>query len=327
MLAVTLGSVIAASLASRVVAAGLGLLTTTEFGARRYGAADASPVASLVGSSLTYDGVDWREVASKLGGTIESWPIPGSSPSEWEQMLARRSGPGVTFVGVSLYDLNEAWLCDFRPNIVPVGQTISDLRESGSDLVFSRRLLNGYTLAAVRTVFPTAGRADRVIFGVRDNARAVLGRQATRDETAPLRLAGDYTSEERLSDWPRDRFLRRLASMRQVQGAPAFFGPKHLALRRMVQEALERGPVFVIVLPVSRAYREHLMAPGDIARFEASLNALGGAVPGVRWVRLDRLASLESDDLFYDLVHLNMQGRRIASGALLDTLADVADAR
>ena len=136
-----------------------------------------------------------------------------------------------------------------------------------------------------------------------------------------LRLAGDYTSEERLSDWPEDRLLRRLASMRSVQGTPGFFGPKHLALKRLLQTASRRGDVIVIVPPVSVIYIENLLGTSQLQVFEDSLSATRLAVPEARWVRLDWLKALRSTDHFYDLVHLNMQGRRIATDEVLRTLA------
>ena len=44
-------------------------------------------------------------------------------------------------------------------------------------------------------------------------------------------------------------------------------------------------------------------------------------------MHLNQLASLKSADFFYDLVHLNMQGRSIATAALLGTLAGTASAQ
>ena len=193
---------------------------------------------------------------------IESWPVPGSSPAEWEQLQRRSPQTKTTFIGVSLYDLNETWLCDFRADIVPLSQTMADLWHSDSDLAFAKRLSGCYPRAWVRTFFPTAGRSDHVIFGLRDKARTLLplaGNDPDRD--ANLRVAADYTSEARLTDWPKDRLLRRLAVMRSLQGKPWFSGPKHLALRRMLQQARRQGAVFVIVLPVSPPFVAELLQP------------------------------------------------------------------
>jgi hypothetical protein len=320
-------AVLLASAGTYLLVAVLGIQTAAGSSPRRFGGGDGPASVALAGSSLTYDGVSWSEVASFLGTAIESWPVPGSSPAEWEQLQRRFPQARMTFIGVSLYDLNEAWLCDFRANIVPLGRTLADLRESGSDLTFARRLLNCYPRAWVRRVFPTAGRADRVIFGFRDKARDLIGEGRDLDGTPRLRLAADYTSEDRIGDWPRDRMLRRLASMRAVQGVPGFFGPKHLALRRLLQQASRQGVVVVIVLPVSPPYLESLIAPREIRQFEASLDELRKRAPAARWVRVDRIPSLDSTDYFYDLVHLNMEGRRIASDGLLSALAGMSASR
>ena len=322
-LAATLGAaLLLAALGTHLVAAALDIQVRAATGHKRFGRADGPAQALISGSSLTYDAVDWREVAGVNDLSIESWPVPGSSPAEWEQLQRRSPKASTTFVGASLYDLNEAWLCDFRANIVPFRRTVADLWESGSDLTFAKRLTNWYALTWVRAVFPTAGRSDRVIFGFRDKVASLLGAGGGDDstETRP-RLAADFTSEDRISDWPEGRLLRRLASMRSLQGRPDFAGPKHLALLRLLQQARRQGAVIVVVLPVSPPYVAGLLNPTDIERFEASLDEARRAVPEARWIRLDQLAPLQSADYFYDFVHLNMQGRRIATAEFLNALA------
>ena len=322
-LAATIGAaVLLAALGTHLVAAALEIQTTAATGHKRFGRQDGQAQALISGSSLTYDAVNWSEVAEALDLSIESWPVPGSSPAEWEQLQRRSPQAGTTFVGVSLYDLNEAWLCDFRADIVPFRRTLTDLWESGSDLAFAKRLSNWYALTWARTVFPTAGRSDRVIFGLRDKAAALLSVAGRPEEAgAKLRLAADYTSEARLTDWPEGRLLRRLDSMRSLQGKANFAGPKHLALLRLLQQARRQGDVVVVVLPVSPPYAAGLLSRPDIEQFESALSKAKRAVPEATWVRLDQLETLNSADHFYDLVHLNMQGRSIATAALLGTLA------
>ena len=167
-------------------------------------------------------------------------------------------------MGVSLYDLNEAWLCDFRANIVPFSRTLADLWESGSDLAFANRLSNWYALTWARTVFPTAGRSpDRVIFGLRDKAAALLGvvgrpEGRTGGEAAACRRLHVRGEAYRLR--PEGRLLRRLDSMRSLQGKANFAGPKHLALLRLLQQARRQGDVVVVVLPVSPPYAAGLLS-------------------------------------------------------------------
>ena len=74
------GALALASIATFAAASALGIYTSGDAGHRRYGEAGASLRATLAGSSLTYDGVDWREVAAALGGAVESWPVAGVLP-------------------------------------------------------------------------------------------------------------------------------------------------------------------------------------------------------------------------------------------------------
>jgi len=303
-----------ASLATYALASVVGIQNRAATGHKRFGGADRPVEALVSGSSLTYGGVNWTQVADRLGTAIESWPVPGSAPPEWEQLQRRSPRARATFVGVSVYDLNEESICDFRASIVPLRQTLADLRASRSSMTFVRRLSSRYALTWSRAVLPTAGWSDRVMFGLRDKARSLLGTSAANEQLgAALQVAGDTLSEERVSDWPKDRLLRRLASMRSNQGTPWFSGPKHLALLRLLQQARRQGVIVVVVLPVSQVYLENILDDQMRADFEASLADAKRVVPEAAWVRLDRLDGLTSSDYFFDLVHLNAQGQRIAT--------------
>ena len=326
-LTVIMGSaILLASVGTHFLAAGLGIQTKAATGYKRFGAISRPTQALILGSSLTYSGVDWTQVAGLLGAGIESWPVPGSSPAEWEQLQRRSPQAKTTFVGVSLYDLNEVSLCDYRASVVPIRQTISDLWASGSDLTFAKRMLSWYTLTRVRSIFPTAGRSDQVVFGLRDKARSVLGGAGADEDAGPgLSVAADFVPKDRVSDWSKDRLLRRMALMRSNQGKPWFSGPKHVALLRLLQQARRLGAVVVLVLPVSPPFVAELLGQSDIDGFEASLAEAMRAVPGAIWVRLDQIAPLNSSDCYFDFVHLNMQGRSIATPELLKALAGATD--
>ena len=328
-LAAVIGSaILLASAGTHVVVAALDINTKAARGHKRFGEARQPAQALIAGSSLTYSAVDWTQVAGLLGVAIESWPVPGSSPAEWEQLQRRSPRATTTFVGVSLYDLNEVALCDFRANIVPFTQTLADLWASGSDAAFARRMSSWYMQTWLRTVFPTAARSDQVIFGLRDKARSLLGRAGTGEEAGTkLSVAADFVPNDRVSDWPEDRLLRRMAVMRSNQGKPWFSGPKHLALLRLLQQARRQGAVVVVVLPVSQLFETALLSQPDIDRFEASLAEVKRAVPEAAWVRVDQIVGLKSADYFSDFVHLNMQGRRIVTPELLKSLAGAAGRR
>ena len=318
---VAVGTILCASLGTYALAAALGIQNRAATGHKRFGPADRPVEALISGSSLTYGGINWTQVADYVGAAIESWPVPGSAPPEWEELQRRSPRAKATFVGVSVYDLNEVSICDYRASVVPFRQTLADLRSSRSSMAFVRRMASWYALTWSRSVLPTAGWSDRVLFGLRDKARSLLGTSAADEQVgAELQVAGDSSPEERVSDWPEDRLLRRLASMRSNQGTPWFSGPKHLALIRLLQQARRQGVVVVAVLPVSQLYAENILDDRVAAEFEAALADARRAVPEATWVRLDQLEGLTSSEYFFDLVHLNAHGQRIATPEFVKAL-------
>jgi hypothetical protein len=278
----------------------------------------------LHGSSLAYGGIDWGQVSVHEGYVIESRATPGSSPSEWEIQDLRHS-PGVTntFIVLSVYDLNESILCDFRANLVPLTKTIGDLRASNADWPTWKRLLSQYGVMSIRTLFPTAGRADGVMTGIRDWARKALGRRDTgAGEGVKFGATGASTISERLSEWDKARLQRRLISMRSAcLGVHRYDGVKSVALKRMAARAHARGEVTFIVVPVSATYYKEFVTPAVAASFETALTDFVKHSPETRIVRLDKLPGIENNDLFSDLVHLNMFGQKIATQALLAELS------
>jgi len=232
-------------------------------------------------------------------------------------------------IGFSVHDLNENFLCDYRANLVPIMQTIEDLWRSKSDWQFSERVLGQYPLAYLRTLFPTAGRPDAVLVGVRRKLCELAGLPLTRDDQAgflvlpktPVLNFGDWNSK--LSDWPEDRALRRLVALRdEIHGAHRFDGPKKLAFLRMLDHAQKRGRIFVVVMPVAPVYAHQFLTPDVVRSFEATLAEAQQAVPQAHFVRLDQLPALKSDYYYADFTHLNGEGKRIATEALLKQLGN-----
>ena len=76
----------------------------------------------------------------------------------------------------------------------------------------------------------------------------------------------------------------------------------------------------MVVLPVSPAYAKEFLVSEASQSFESALTEARQAVPQARWIRLDRLESLNSDGYFWDLVHMNSYGQRIATEAFLGEL-------
>jgi hypothetical protein len=289
------------------------------------GEKEGRPDAFMAGSSLSGDAISWGEVGDSLHLSIEGWGVAGSSPPEWEPYQNRTKQAFLTILVVSPYDLNEHILCDFRADVVPLQQTIRDLWQSRSDWPYCKRVLSQYPLAYLRTLFPTAGRSNGVMVGVREKLRSLLGVvYPMESESAPAMTMGGDTAarqekQEKISDWSEGRMLRRLAAMRSgCLGLHAFNGPKKLAFLRMVNRAREQGQVVVVALPVSPAYAAEFLTPDVMREYEESLAEVQAAAPDARWIRLDKLGELNSNDRFWDLVHMNAQGKQIATKAFLD---------
>ena len=316
------------------IAMGIGSATThtlihwlkiraTYGGYHHYGPQDQKALTILHGSSLAYDGLDWGQISEILGGAIESWATPGSSPSEWEVQHQRSPQVNRAIIVISPYDLNEYFLCDFRADIVPLGRTIRDLQHCGSDPQLCKRILSQYPQMFVRKLFPTVGRSDWVMVGIRAKLSMLANDVASMDVDAAPKFGSTRTSEivERVSDWPPARLQRRLVLMRRdFQGKQWFNGLKRMALVRLLDEAQKQGQVVMVVMPVSGIYQKEFLSLRAKQDFEDALTDIQHRSPPTRLIRLDHLAALDNDDMFYDLVHLNMYGQRIATIALLNQL-------
>jgi len=295
----------------------------THGGNHHYGPKDQKALTILHGSSLAYSGLDWDRVADRVGGAIESWATAGSSPAEWEFQHRRSPDATRTFIVVDPYDLNEYILCDFRADIVPLSQAISDLWRVRAEWPFCKRVLSQYPVRFVRKLFPTVGRSDGVMTGIRDWLQKMIQGQNGADSSEAVRFGavGMSEVEERLSDWAPARLQRRLVGMRSAcQGKHSFNGPKQMALARLVQRAKSQGPVTFVVVPVSPTYQREFLTPNVREEFEAALAKLHQLCPQATFVRLDGIPALQSDACFSDLVHINKYGQQIATPAFLSQL-------
>ena len=289
-----------------------------------YGTPGRKVSAMLYGSSLAYSGIDWHKVSEELGEPIGRWAVGGSTPSEWEQFQLRSSGVVRSFVVISAVDLNEYALCDVRAAIVPLTQTVSDLWQVGAGRPSWKRVLSQYPINAVRTVFPTVGRSDGVMTGVRDQLSRIGRRSSLGDQPEAVAFGpeGDLALAERVTDWSPGRFQRRMVLERAAcQGTHPFGGIKEAALVRLLQRVHNQGTVIGVVVPPSPFYQKEFLTPAVKLDFERELAGLRSAWPQTTWVRLDQLPELQDNALFSDFVHLNRDGQRIATRALFNALA------
>lgn len=277
----------------------------------------------MAGSSLARDGLSWQLIASRLNRRIEGWGIAGSSPQEWERFQHLETHTKLTILVVSLYDLNEYFLSDYRAQVVPLTQTIEDLWQTDLDWTFHKRVLSEYPLTYVRTLLPTAGRSTGVIRGLREKAESYLNPLGDKEAEGASVLSFNDFKKETITDWSQGMMLRRLVAMRiACQGRHVFNGPKRLAFLRMLHQAREQGSAVVVVLPVSSAYVKELITTEVQQHFEEVVAEAQHSFEEVHWVRLDQLDGLSTNEYFQDLVHMNSNGQKIATEALLDRIRE-----
>lgn len=294
---------------------------------------ESGPQVFCAGSSLVIWGLAWPEISESLGEGIENWSVGGSSPEIWEVFQQRRRDANMTIIGVSVYDLNEMRVTAERARYVPLIQTISDLWASGAEPALDRRILTQYAMTYVRFLFPLAGDADRVLAGLRSRVAQVLGLQASlvEHEGVVVERDGvlDATSTMKVSEWSSARALRRIALLRaENRGSHEFFrGPKRRAFQRILLRARQQGPVMVVVFPVSRAYAEEFLDKSALAEFERELNEVMAVAPEATLVRVDRVPGISDNGYFFDFVHLNSYGRRIATRVFLQEVTESAAKR
>jgi hypothetical protein len=316
------------SLANQAVARWLGISriapwTRAEAAYRRIGP-QSGPQVFCAGSSLLVSGLAWPEVSESLGQGIENWTVAGSSPEVWEVFQRQKRVSDTTLIGVSVYDLNEMRLTPERANFVPISTTAADLWSSRADSDLTQRILAQYALSYLRILYPMAGDADKALVALRAKAADVLGQDSKlqQHEGVVVEKNGVLDVEEgmgALSDWSSARVVRRLEALRaENHDAHKFFnGPKTQALRRVLLRARQQGRVLVVVLPVSQYYADAFLDINSIAAFEKALAEDMSAAPEATLVRLDRVPGLPDNTHFFDLVHLNSSGRRLATEVFL----------
>jgi hypothetical protein len=288
---------------------------------------ETGPQVFCAGSSLLQFALSWPEISEILGQGIESWGMAASTPSEWEVFQNLADNTNLMIIGVDVYDLNEYHLCEGRANVVPLARTILDLWQSRTDWQFSKRLLSQYPLSYLQKLFPTAGSSEAVLVGLRRQLPERLRPSSAAEERAdalvlprePVMNFG--ATDAKVSDWTPSRTLWRLAQVRSETGGKLVFnGVKSLAFQRMLLRAQKQGSVIVVVLPVSPAYAHEFVTLQVVHDFESVLDEAQHIDPKAQFVRLDKLAALNSDECFGDLVHLNNAGKRTATEAFLSWL-------
>lgn len=309
-------TLVISSLTSHIIVRWLKIKSAAVF-YRHYGSSKQDVVKFVHGSSLAFDGLNWDLIAEELDFRIENASSLGSSPVEWEVLHRLSAETRGGFIVVSAYDLNEHWLSDFRADIVPLTQTVSDLWGSSADWELSERTLRQYPIAAVRLVFPTVGRSDGVMVGLRAQIQKIISNANAQDVTKGKHFSRPEL-QEHVSDWQEGRLLRRLALLRAAcKGKHSFDGPKKRALARLVELTVNKEFTILVVLPVPPIYQQEFLTADVLQQFDSSLSELQMSNPNLKIVRIDKHKDLLDNKFFYDLMHLNMYGQAIATDLFL----------
>jgi len=88
----------------------------------------------------------------------------------------------------------------------------------------------------------------------------------------------------------------------------------------MLQQGEKQGAVVVVVLPVSPTYMKEFMTPEVTKRYEEALALAQKSAPQTQWIRLDSVQALHSNDLYSDFVHMNPDGKKMATEAFMSQL-------
>jgi hypothetical protein len=319
---VILLSVVAlSSLASHAVIRLLGVVTVATPFPDSGSNFQATPIVAA-GSSLINYGLEWDRVANEFSRPVKILTTPAASPCELEILLANAPKTDFTLLGIAVSDMDEDVISDFRADVVPFTQTWHDLRESRADESLRRRTLGQYPLRYLRVLFPTAGRSMGLLVGLRKVARDLVHRHgASTAEPLPTFNNAMVWPTNRISDWDAGRRLRNTEQQRTLSAdRHSFAGPKRRALERMLRLALTRGQAVVVVMPESPIYDRDVIDPSVKKAFAAEVEDVAARFPAVKWIRLDRLNELHSNELYWDLVHLNAAGRPMATAALIQQL-------
>ena len=261
-------------------------------------------------------GIHWSALANEGAFGVRGWAVPGGSVVEMEMLQHEVPSVQYTFLEVGVSDLNDNYVSDFRAEIVPLCQSLSQLRNAAVDWRFAKRVISQYPLKYLRAVFPTAGRSTQVMVGVREQLRKLKPRGADPSEVAVLSNESN-THDENIGDWPEARKLRNIALTRDSAGGTmSYQGPKRDAFFRLLKQGAARGKVVVLVMPESPVYLQEFATPEVQRHFNALLDEAQKQVPDALWVRLDQVPEFRSEKYYWDLVHLNAPGQARATEIL-----------
>ena len=290
----------------------------------QFGNATSPRLGFAAGSSLTFYGIAWKDVAELIHANVLSYAVPGGSVREMEVLFRRQPAATRTFIGISAYDINEYHISNFRAQFVPFTEEIRNLWNAHAEWSYSKNVLSQYPMMLVRSVFPTAGQYGAVMVKLREIMRAIFRTQAQTQkpssEGAVITDKGNNQTST-IADWDSAHLQRAIVDISSHGGGKfEFHSTKRQSLFRFIHQGAAQGKVVVIVMPESPIYNAEFLTEAVRRRFEEFLAEAQQEAPKALWVRLDQVPELNSNQYYWDLVHMNAQGQAIATKVLLDKL-------
>lgn len=297
-------------------------IKTTVTEALVFGQPNGKPPAFQAGSSLSDYDIDWNRIAAQTDTEILAWGVAAGSPYEFEQLQKKVPQARTTYIVVSVFDMDEANISDFRANLVPLSDAIESLREIHADWNDSERAIGEYPMTWLRTLFPTIGRSRAIMGLIHEKIHGMFHHSVDAPEAVagPVldvdkeKVADSYRTQS-LATWSNSEIASKLAAMRaSFQGKDAFNGQKFHSLVKMMQYGCQRGRTIVVVVPISRSYANEFVTAELSRQFEASIVEAQRQCPRAEWLRLDQAPGLDADSNYCDIVHMNVNGQKKATG-------------
>ena len=256
----------------------------------------SEPVFSF-GSSLKGFAIDEALLTDARGWHTISKGCGAGSPAEFEFLLNDSANNSSLIIFTSIFEMSEGMISPSRTSLVPFLQSVQDTWDVVLGWEQTKTLLWKYPLDSLQEVFPTLGRSWEVQVLARDKIRALLGRSsAPASDDGPIDL--NPTSNEiqsSLLDWD--------------------------ALDRILTRSRQSGTFnIVVILPVSPTFISRNVDREAVNAFDLALIKLQERHPDALIIRLDNEGSLQNNDLFWDLVHMNARGQASTTALLLERL-------
>jgi hypothetical protein len=287
-------------------------------------AQDAKPVISY-GSSLMGYAINSEKLREATGWDLEFTGCAAGSPAEFEFLSDPNKPKAGQMIFTSIFEMSECMLSPSRTHLVPFWRSLQDTRDMILGWEQTKMLLWKYPLDWFQYFFPTLGRSWEIQVIIRDKLLEFLDRRGQNSsEEAPIELA-PYSNNKTNSilSWDAGRMERNVAQMRQrnVLLHNNFVGPKSRALDRMLERGTKmESASIIVILPVSPEYIRRFVDAETTAAFERMLSELHNRHPAAKFIRLDQEPSLQKDDFFWDLVHINADGQKVATCRLIEQL-------